>query len=208
LSEIAAFSNCHIPACAAPEGFDCLFPLPPSIPNNAESVPHPAQTKRDEHTHDAPGSSLFENASIFHPKFPKSFPSKMPTIITFTVLIEETGQAHALSVADDYSMRDLKNIISTRTKIPTKELRLTRNGRSIPDRHLETVTSAGIRASCRVHVIRKPSSKEAKEHVSRRPSSKEPKGGNWASQFFRRGAKTMRRRRGVPEKGEEAALEA
>ncbi len=76
----------------------------------------------------------------------------MPSTIYFTALIAATGKQHHIAVPDNYSMRDLRGMLSATTKIAFKDLQLSRNSRLLPNRPRETVASAGIRGGSQILV--------------------------------------------------------
>ncbi len=79
----------------------------------------------------------------------------MPTTIYFTAVIAATGKKHSIAIPDTYSMKNLRGMLSARTKIALKKLQLSRNGKLLPHRFRETVTSAGIRGGWQVLVSSK-----------------------------------------------------
>jgi hypothetical protein len=73
------------------------------------------------------------------------YTGKMHVTIYFTAIIAATGKKHAVAVPDNYSIRNLRDMLSATTKIAVKELQLSCHGKLLPHRFMETVTSAGIR---------------------------------------------------------------
>ena len=76
----------------------------------------------------------------------------MHSTIRFTAVIAATGQEYTIAVPDNYSMRDLRGMLSITAKMTVKELQLSRNSKLLPYRYRETVTSAGIPAGSQILV--------------------------------------------------------
>jgi hypothetical protein len=69
---------------------------------------------------------------------------KMPSTVYFTAFIAATGTKHTIAVPTNYSMQNMRGMLSKSTKIGLKELQLSRGSKLLPHRHKETVMSSGI----------------------------------------------------------------
>ena len=105
----------------------------------------------------------------------------MPTTIYFTAVIAATNLKHTIAVPDNYSMRDLRAMLSAASNVALEALQLSRHDKVLPYRHRETVTSAGIRGGSQILVSSKngPVSKSMRDKVNEDNSS-------WFAQIRRR----------------------
>lgn len=64
--------------------------------------------------------------------------------IYFTAVYHAKGTMHTTIVPENYSMKGLRRYFAASANIPLKDLQLSRRGKILPHRWMETASSAGI----------------------------------------------------------------